>query len=99
MTIIKISKIHGRRTIKDGSWSQTEVHFVHAAFMHTIVYGIKKENCSLDIFMVSENICLLFLNIFLNIWLIEKKDQPAYEISLVHLLIYFCVVSLEASCT
>lgn len=49
--------------------------------------------------MVSENICLLLFNIFLNIWLIEKKDQPAYEISLVHLLIYFCVVSLEASCT
>lgn len=49
--------------------------------------------------MVSENSLFTFFNIFLNIWLIEKKDQPAYEISLVHLLIYFCVVSLEASCT
>lgn len=70
----KILKIYGRWIIKDGSWSLIEVYFVYVVFMYIIVYGIKKENCLFDIFMVLENICLFFFNIFFNIWLIEKKD-------------------------
>lgn len=79
---------------------EVEDYLRYTLFMlhKTIVYGIKK-NRLLHYLWYQKNICLLFFYIFLKIWFIEKKDQPAYEISLVHLLIYFCVASLEASCT
>lgn len=78
---------------------EVEDYLRYTLFMlhKTIVYGIKKN----DYFIIYgiKKIFVYFFYIFLNIWFIEKKDQPAYEISLVHLLIYFCVASLEASCT
>lgn len=79
---------------------EVEDYLRYTLFMlhKTIVYGIKKKPIT-SLSMVSKKYLFTFFYIFLNIWLIEKKDQPAYEISLVHLLIYFCVASLEASCT